>query len=449
MAPPRLPSDPDVLILGAGAAGIAAARDCAALGLTCLVLEARGRVGGRAWTDTATLGAPFDLGATWLHAAARNPLTPLARERGIRLADHDALRAHRLWMGTRWATPAEAAEYDAAYDAWMEALRAVPPEPDRSVAAAAPRGGPWDASIAAWEGPTISGAELPAMSLADFLANQLEPPNLLPEPGVGALLAALAEGLPVALSHPVARLRVAGGAVRAEGEWGAVTGRGAIVTLPASLLAGGALRIEPGLPAPVEAALHGLPLGLLTKIGLRATGADRLGLPPFAGLERRAAEGEGEGRMTFVAWPFGRDHLTAFVGGDRAWALEREGPRALVAAALEELAGILGGRARAALSERGALVSAWGGDPWSRGAYSYARPGMAPARRLLAEPLAGGRLFLAGEHLHPTLSGTVGGAWETGRDAARALAAVLRGSQAPAGSPARSGAVPGRGLHSG
>ena len=83
--------DFDVAVVGAGAAGIAAARECADLGLSCAVLEARSRVGGRAHTDAASLGAPFDLGATWLHAAGANLLAPLARALGFRTADHDAL----------------------------------------------------------------------------------------------------------------------------------------------------------------------------------------------------------------------------------------------------------------------------------------------------------------------------------------------------------------------
>ena len=83
-------SDPEVLIIGAGAAGIAAARALRAAGRSCLVLEARTRPGGRAATDSTTLGAPFDLGATWLHAADRNPLRPLAEALGIRIEDDGA-----------------------------------------------------------------------------------------------------------------------------------------------------------------------------------------------------------------------------------------------------------------------------------------------------------------------------------------------------------------------
>ncbi|MFC7608687.1 FAD-dependent oxidoreductase [Teichococcus aestuarii] len=91
----------------------------------------------------------------------------------------------------------------------------------------------------------------------------------------------------------------------AEGAFGRVSARAAIVTLPTALLAAGALRFDPPLPAETEQAAHDLPLGLLNKIGLRAAGEDRLGLAPFTGLERRV-EREDEAAMTFIAGPSAR-----------------------------------------------------------------------------------------------------------------------------------------------
>lgn len=433
-----LPATPDVLVVGAGAAGIAAARDLLAAGLSVLVLEARDRPGGRARTDAEALGAPFDLGATWLHVADSNPLAPLAAGAGFATRDAGAEGEHRVRLGDRWATRAELDEYDAAHAAWAGAVAAAARDraarglPDPSVAEAAPSGGRWDTSVSAWECEAICGAEPHAMGLADFVANALDGRNLRVERGLGTLVAALAGGLPVAFGHPVARLRrLAGGRVRAEGAWGAVEAEAAVVTVPVGVLAaegrdGGGLAFDPPLPPRAAEAVHGLPMGLLSKVGLRAAGADRLDLPPSSGAERAVGRA-GEPRMTFVLWPLGRDHAEGFVGGDAAWALarERDPNAAHVAFAMDEAARLWGGRARSALTTRGAVVSSWGTDPWARGGYSYARPGAAPARRALAEPLWDGRLRLAGEHLHPTLAGTVGGAWETGRAAAAATAAHL------------------------
>nr|WP_235913914.1 FAD-dependent oxidoreductase [Pseudoroseomonas coralli] len=412
------------MVVGAGAAGIAAARAVLRAGRTVQVLEARERPGGRAWTDSTTLGAPFDLGATWLHQAGENPLTPLAA--GLEPFDHDAVRRHVCFLDGRLATEAEMADYDTAYAAFHPRLQAALATAPRDASAAddAPRGGFWDATVAHWEGPVIAAAPLAAMDLRDFMATQLGGPNLLLPGGIGGLLAGLAAGLPIACGAVVERLRwgEAEGVV-AEGGFGRVAARAAIVTLPTAVLAAGGVRFDPALPPATEQAFHDLPLGLLTKLGLRAAGDDRLNLGPFTGLERRVSR-EDETAMTFIAWPFGRDHLMGFLGGEAAWALEREGEAALTDFAFAELRRAYGGRADRALRRAGALASRWGGDPFARGAYSHARPGRAGARLDLAAPLAGGRLCFAGEACHPRFAGTVGGAWVTGEAAARAALAT-------------------------
>lgn len=408
--------DPDLLVIGAGAAGIAAARTALAAGQTVQVLEARDRPGGRAWTVTAPLGAPFDLGATWLHQADENPLAPLAGE----AFDHDSVRRHHCFIEGRPATAAEMADYDATYAAFHAKLRAAlaAAPPDASAADAAPRGGFWDATVAHWEGPVICAAPLAAMDLRDFLDTQLGGPNLLLPQGVGGLLTRLAQDLPIAYGAPVERLRWSGPGVVAEGPFGRITARAAIVTVPTAVLAAGAIRFDPALPPETAQAIHDLPLGLLTKIGLRAAGADRLGLEPFAGLERHVSR-EDEAAMTFIAWPFGHDHLMGFLGGEAAWATEREGVAALADLAFSELRRAFGARADHAIRRDIVLASEWGRDPWSRGAYSHARPGRAAARDILSRPLAGGRLRFAGEACHRRFSATVAGAWDSGAAAAR------------------------------
>ncbi|PHK96162.1 hypothetical protein CR162_04835 [Pseudoroseomonas rhizosphaerae] len=421
-------ADPDILVVGAGAAGLAAARAAMAAGRSVQVLEARGRPGGRAWTDAATLGAPFDLGATWLHQAHDNPLAPLAG--GAAPFDHDAVRHSLCLIARRPASEAETAAYDATYAAFHARLRAALADapPDASAADFAPRGGAWDATVAHWEGPVICAARLAEMDLRDFLDTQLDAPNWLLPQGLGSFLSGFAAGLPIAYGAVVERLRWGGPGVVAEGAFGRVAARAAIVTIPTSLIAAGAPRFDPPLPHRTGQAAHDLPLGLLNKVGLRAAGEDRLGLAPFTGLERRV-ETEDEAAMSFIAWPFGHDHLMGFLGGPAAWEASREGPRALEALARAELRHAFGARAGAALAGMPMLASDWGNDPFARGAYSHARPGRASARRVLGEPLAGGRLCFAGEACHPRLAATVGGAWESGEWAARAALDSLEGME--------------------
>lgn len=414
-----LPSDPDVLVIGAGCAGIAAARSLAARGRSCIVLEAGARVGGRAFTEADSLGVPLDHGASWLHQADDNPLTPLARALGVPLLDHDALRRRRLFAFGRFATPTERHAFAAAEDAFWTTIEAAARSgaPDRPASAAAPRGGVWDATVAHWEGAQICAAELSLMSLHDFAATALDGPNLITRVGIGGLVARLADGLPVRLGARVERLRWGARGITAEGAFGTVTAQAAIVTVSTGVLGSGGIAFDPPLPAATQAAIHALPLGLLTKIAFRADHPDAPRLPPFASL-RRAVERDGDRPMSWIARLFGDPVMIAFCGGARAWEMAGDPGRA-EAEARAEASTIFGTRAAAALGRP--TVTRWAEDPLFRGAYSHAVPGAQAARATLAAPLADGRLCFAGEACHPRFAATVAGAWLSGEDAARAV----------------------------
>jgi len=413
------PSDPDVLVIGAGCAGIAAARELATRGRRCVVLEAGRRAGGRAWTESASLGVPFDHGASWLHQAEDNPLTPFAHALGFAPIDHDRVRERLLFAHGRLATAEERAAFAAAEEAFWAAIEAAAADggPDRPAAAAAPRGGPWDATVAHWEGAQICGAELSCLSLHDFAATALAGPNLMLRAGVGGLVARLAESLPIRLGARVDRLRWGGRSVVAEGPFGSVAARAAIVTVSTGVLAAGAIAFDPPLPAETEAAIRALPLGLLTKIAFRADSPGAPDLPPFASLHRRVEHGA-DRPMSWLSRPFGEPVLIAFAGGSRASELAGD-PRRAEAEARAEAAKVFGARAAAALGR--ATVTRWAEDPLFRGAYSHAVPGGRAARATLARPLAEGRLRFAGEACHPRFAATVAGAWLSGIAAARAV----------------------------
>jgi monoamine oxidase len=332
-------------------------------------------------------------------------------------------------MGDRWASEAEMRDYGEAERAWHGAVTLAGARPGNgkaiSLAEAAPRGGFWDATLTHWEGPVIAAAEAADVDLADYLGTLLSGTNLLPREGCGHLLSVLAAGLPITLAAPVGRLDWGGRRVRAEGPFGAVEAGAAVVTVSTGVLAGGGIAFSPELPDTTLGAVHDLPMGLLSKVGIRAAGEDRLDIPVFGGIERQLEPGERA--MTFVCWPFGRDHVQGFAGGALAWEAARAGDAALVDLAFSELRRIYGGRADRALRRRDAVVSGWGTDPYARGAYAAARPGRGGARAALSAPLGGGRLMLAGEACHATLAGTLAGAWLSGQSAARQAMGALRG----------------------
>ena len=403
-----------VLIVGAGVAGLAAARRLRERGITPIVLEAAGRIGGRAWTTLpdALGGAVFDHGATWLHAARRNPLVPLAAS-GDRLINADAVRTERVFVDGRPATAAEQTEYDRAWDRLEAAAAPALAGADRSLAEAMRpmEGDPWARTVATWEGAIIAAADADVLSLRDWRRNTLEGPNLQPQEGVGAFVARVLAG-PVHLRAAVTRLHWGGPGVRAETASGTVRAAAAIVTVSTGVLAAEAIRFQPALPDRVLAAVAGLPMGLLTKVALLLPEPGRFGLPADTLLSRR------DGEMTFDAWPQGRPYVTGFMGGRLAWSLADD-KRAAEELARRELALMLG-----AAASGPAVVTNWGTDRLHRGAYAYAPPGQAGQRAALADAFPGERLLFAGEACRTDgLAGTVGGAYLSGRAAADRLLA--------------------------
>src|SRR4051812_17340451 len=249
--------DVDVLIIGAGAAGIAAARKLRALGRQVRVLEAGGRLGGRAWTESDSLGARFDQGASWIHVAERNPLPSIARRMGFTLRDARRRARDMLLVGGQPETPAERAAHDAACEAWEAAAEArdAAGGPDIPLAAAVPRDGPWDPTVSHWFSTVISGVEAERFSLRDYVATGLDGANLQVAEGFGTLVARLGDGLPVTLHAPVMRLRWDGAGVTAEGGWGSLRAAAAIVTVSTGVLAAQGIRFVPELPGAVQAAI--------------------------------------------------------------------------------------------------------------------------------------------------------------------------------------------------
>lgn len=424
-------------MVGAGVAGLSAAAALRARGVKVTVLEAAARVGGRAWTEHPAVlgGAAFDHGAYWLHAAHRNPLVELARRCGDVLSESGTAETSRVFVEGRRATDAEQAAYHAAWDGITTAAEPhlAPGMPDVSLAdaLASMRGDPWLPTIETWEGAIIAAADSAVLSARDWQRNQLDGANLLVAGGLGAFVARRLAG-PVELSTPALRIAWDGpGAVRVETPRGTLACGACIVTVSTGVLAAGSIRFDPALPAAMQEAVAGLPMGLATKVALPASGADRMGLAADSSVVRRVG-GAGEPAMVFEAWPAGAAHLIGYVGGEAAWTLAGDA-RAAEAFARSELRGMLGGRVDGALGA-GAAVTRWGTDPFTLGAYAYARPGCADLRGRLAEPLAGGALVFAGEACRMDgLAGTVGGAWLSGRDAAEAIwRSLARSGDTPA-----------------
>jgi monoamine oxidase len=298
------------------------------------------------------------------------------------------------------------------------------PDVALSAVAAALPDDPWAATVESWEGPVICTVDAGEYSLLDWQRNVLHGSNLVPEGGIGAFVQRrLGEGLDIRLDTRVSRVRWGGvgGQVSVETDRGVLTAGSCIVTVSTGVLRAGAITFDPVLPPHVQDALHVLPMGLATKVALRANGADRLDLPAYCSVDRQVGR-DGDLLVPLQCWPYGRDYVQGWIGGGTAWALLREGDAAAVDFARGELRRVFGARADALFAGAPTLVSQWGGDPLTLGAYAYATPGNADARSRLAEPVADGHLLFAGEACHIGYAGTLAGAWLSG-EAAAGLAA--------------------------
>ncbi len=434
-AVPRL--EVDVAIVGAGAAGLAAGKRLRDAGLSTLILEASGRIGGRARTSRPAVlgGAWLDEGAQWLHAPERNPLVEMARARHVPLADAFGGRDRVLFTEHGRATEADEASYEAADTEWRRLLAAAGRrDPDMSLAAASGafrHENPWAASVEHWEATIIAAADPDLLGVADWAANELPGGDLIGPAGLGTLLAeCLAEAAgPVRCDATVRAIDLSpADHVRVETEAGTLRARCVIVTVSTGVLRAQRIRFRPALPGALIDAIGRLPMGLLSKVVLPLAGADTLDVASDRGglIERRLTRPLEPAMHFNAAAQDGRiPYVIGFVGGRTAWDLAADASRA-EAFAREALAALYG-RARSARAlGPGAFATDWGTDPHHGGAYSYAGPGDHGARAALQTPAFDGRLLFAGEASHAEgLAGTVGGAIREGWRAADVVRQVL------------------------
>jgi len=410
-------AEPDVVIVGAGVAGLAAARALMAANKAVLVVEARDRIGGRAVTDSTTLGFPFDLGAQWIEAGRTNPAMAILRDMNVRPVPDRQEQA--MYAGGTEAPKDEYARYEKiAVDASRKLVEALKKAPDVPVGRVLVATDPLERLAYAMVGPLESGVELGALSAKDFLRQpETEPQYSVPE-GLGALIARWGAKVPVKLSSRVVRIDSTGSQVLVITTNGQFVAKAAIVTLPTGVLATGQPGFAPQLSAAKREAIAQLPMALYNKIGL-AFARKVIDAPAgrsVIGLTRR------DQVFDAIVRPFNRDAAIVFVGATQAQQLEEEGTGAAVSFAMSAMAEIYGDDLRGLLTR--SLVTRWGKDPFARGSWSMATPGNADKRQVLAQPHHD-RVFFAGEATDPVWATRVGGAYASGLRAAREALAVL------------------------
>jgi monoamine oxidase len=413
-APGVLVADTDIAIVGAGAAGIAAARRVQAAGRRCVLLEASDRLGGRCFTDTASFGVPVDRGAHWIHMPDINPVTRLAGPAGFDV--YPAPPGQRMRIGPRYAREGEMEDFLAAVvranRAIGEAVRSG--KADVSCAQALPKDLlDWRATVEFVLGPWGCAKDLADVSAMDFARSAERDIDSFCRQGFGALIAKLGAAVPVQLASAVSRIDLNARGVDLETARGHVSARGVIVTVSTGVLAAAKIKFVPDLSKRQLDAVGNLKLGSYDRVMLELKG-NPLGLERDELVYEKADGIRTAGMLANVA---GTPVAMIDVGGKFGRDLAAKGTAGMVAFATEWLAGLYGADVKKAVGRTSATQ--WNDEPWVLGAFSAAAPGGQPARRILMEPVRD-RMWLAGEAVHETLWGTVGGAWESGERAAEA-----------------------------
>jgi monoamine oxidase len=407
-----LPREADIVVIGAGAAGIAAARRIQAANRKVIVLEATSQIGGRCITDATTFDAPFDRGARWIHNPDTNPMIKLARGAGLDVGP--APLGQKIRVGRRNARAGEVEELLATL---VRANRAIDDasrgKADVSCAAALPKDmGDWANTIEFLLGANATGKDLKDVSAIDKIRAQDRSAALACRQGLGTLIAKLGDGLPISLSTPATRISWSGRDVTVETAAGKIAARAAIITTSSNVLTAGSIKFAPELPKRTLDAASKVSLGSYDHIALALPG-NPLGLA----RDDVVIEQSKDARTAFMVANMGGSSLCSIdVAGAFGRDLSSQGEAAMVAFAVEWLTKLFGSDIAKAVKKSSA--TRWNAAPFALGAMSAASPGGQPSRKILMEPV--GSMFLAGEAAHETLWGTVDGAWESGERAAEA-----------------------------
>ncbi len=411
-------ADLDVIIVGAGAAGIGAAKRCADLGLSFKVLEASHRIGGRAYTEMiGPKQQPFDLGCHWMHSASLNPMVAIADRLGL---GYTTSGWGRLRIVGRDIDTEDDTGWASFYENANERISAAVREgKEAAVVDLVPSDESWTLSWA-YVFSLLTSFDPDQVSAVDLMAYNDTGENWPLREGYGYLINRLGADVPVALNTQVTRIDWSGPGVRVETPRGTLSASTVILSVSTGILGAGDILFDPVLPTAKQEAIHHLPLGGHNRIALVFDGPV-FGEDPPASLAVQANT-EDDVQMSFRINPFGYDYVVGMTGGRYSDWLEDAGPEASVEVALEKLKRVYGSEIAKHLVATN--VTAWRGDPWVKGAYSAAQPGHADARAILRAPLSD-RLFFAGEATHGSFFSTCHGAYLSGIGAADAAAEVM------------------------
>ncbi|MEW2623325.1 FAD-dependent oxidoreductase [Streptomyces sp. NPDC048106] len=424
----------DTIVVGAGIAGITAARLLHTAGQRVLVLEARDRVGGRIWTDR-TAGFPVDRGASWIHGVTGNPLMGVVTALGMEtreftvgsfqaggrpIADYDESRRLLDDDATRqWATDVDTA--DGLFQRTVAASG-----PDESYATAAER----TLAATGWDAERVErvrafyrhrteeqcGAEADRVAAHALDEDTIEGEEVIFPGGYDVLPRALAQGLDVRLGRTVTAVGRSARGVRVDTEDESFEAARAIVTVPLGVLKAGAITFTPALPDAVAGPIARLGMGVFNKVFLQFP--ERFWQDDVYAIRQHGRAGVPWHSWYDVSAVSGKPMLLTFAGGAWGQEIEQKTDEEVVSSVVGALRKIYGNSVPEPVAH---WITRWGSDPLARGSYSYVAVGSShDDHDAMAEPVDG-VLHFAGEATCGREPATVHGALQSGHRVAEQI----------------------------
>ena len=412
-------ADYDVVVIGAGAAGLAATRSLIKKGKNVMLVEASQRIGGRAHTDLSIFGVPYDIGAHWLHNGSLNPYNKYAKSEGFDI--YPVPENYRLFSNSNEEVDSDQLamlwndvdKLSAAIGKASESGRDVPPS-----AVTEHVDGRWSNTAKFVLGPWSMGKDFDAFSTTDWW-NSDGGTDYFCSSGYGTLVAHYGKNINVSLNTTVHQIDWSGQGVVVETARGKLKSKAVIITVSTGVLASDQIKFVPELPVEKRESINEISMGAYDHIALLFS-QDVFGVGSDGYLLFEIGEdGKGFGTLANSA---GSGLGYCDVGGSWALELQTEDDAFKINYALGQLKKLLGSDIEKHYIKGSA--TAWGLNPLTLGSYASARPGSYKMRKLLRQPV-GERVFFAGEACHPSIWATVGGAHLSGAKTARTVLRLL------------------------
>lgn len=407
--------DYDAIVIGAGAAGLAATHALHNAGRRVICLEAAERVGGRCYTDTSIFGVPFDIGGHWLHYSDVNSFIPIGQDLGFDLypePEHLHLAGDLASDGV----------FDRMAEVSAELRRQANSENDLSMADAYTPKDDVERTTLLLKALS-AGRDLGEISLHDWHSIELDGNNWFCRQGFGTIVAAHAAGLPVKTNTPVTKIKRTADGVEVETADGTLRAGHVVVTVSVGVLAAQSITFDPPLDAAKQKALSGITMGvynhaaMLFDVTTLPMAPDTWVSYPIEEISGSMARGggmlcniSGSGLCSF-------EHV-----GNFARELEEAGKEAAIDFALSRMVDAFGADIRKGFKK--GYATRWGSNPYTQGAYSGTRPGGAGLRSTLRQPHTD-TIHFAGEAMNDGETMCVSGAHKEGLRAAQEVMALL------------------------